>query len=83
MIPNKSVESLYSREKDCQNNKKHKKTHTQLRVCKRKEVILPKEKQITNRNRFYHLMKFSSILFHIFFRVVKLLSYATPSLVAF
>ena len=41
--------------------------------------MLPKEKHITNLNAFVHLMKFSWVLFHIFFHVVQVLSHATHS----
>ena len=38
---------------------------------------LPKEKHITYLNAFVHLMKFSCVIFHLFYHVVQFLSHAT------
>ena len=77
MLSNRSINNYLAEKKGFHHNKKHKNTFTQLQVCKRKEVMLPKEKHITSLNAFVHLMKFSCIIFHLFSNVLQVLFHVT------
>ena len=50
---------------------------TQFQLWKHKEFIIKKAKHITNLNTFVHQIKFTCVIFYLFFHVVQLFSHAT------